>query len=176
MVFQKTISLRSYPRGFHIITSEVEKHLPKMTGIVNVFIKHTSASLTINENADPSVRKDFETHLATIFTEVRLKKYIEIRSLDTCEWDCHCAGPAFYTGLIYGNLDEALEIIDKWKISDVLNAYAEAPKKGLKTLLKCVFIHHLHTIFALFPEEPIFLQKTSEITHTFFSNCRTGNH
>ena len=79
--------------------------------------------------------KDFENHLATIFTEVRLKKYIEIRSLDTCEWDCHCGGPAFYTGLIYGNLDEALEVIKHWDISEVLNAYKEAPKKGLNTLI-----------------------------------------
>ena len=71
-----------------------------------------------------------------------MKKYIEIRSLDTCEWDCHCGGPAFYTGLIYGNLDEALDIINKWKISEVFNAYLEAPTKGLasningKTLLE----------------------------------------
>ena len=69
MVFQKTVSLRSFPRGFHIITNEIEKHLPKMTGIVNVFIKHTSASLTINENADPSVRKDFETHFNKLVSE-----------------------------------------------------------------------------------------------------------
>ncbi len=80
--------------------------------------------------------KDFETHLATIFTEVRLKQYIEIRSLDTCEWDCHCGGPAFYTGLLYGNLNEALEIVNKWNISEVLNAYHEAPKKGLKTIIE----------------------------------------
>ena len=79
--------------------------------------------------------KDFETHLATIFTEVRLKKYIEIRSLDTCEWDCHCSGPAFYTGLLYGSLNEALEIINKWQKSEVLNAYGEVPKKGLKTII-----------------------------------------
>ena len=96
----------------------MEKHL-KILWKVNLSIPN-------NEQANI---KDFETHLATIFTEVRLKKYIEIRSLDTCEWDCHCGGPAFYTGLIYGNLDEALEIINKWKISEVLNAYAEAPKK-----------------------------------------------
>ena len=79
--------------------------------------------------------KDFEIHLATIFKEVRLKKYIEIRSLDTCEWDCHCGGPAFYVGLLYGNLNEASDIISKWKVSDVLNAYIDAPKKGLKTIL-----------------------------------------
>ncbi len=75
--------------------------------------------------------KDLEIHLSTIFTELRLKKYIEIRSLDACEWDCHCAGPAFYTGLIYSNLDEALEIIKKWKTNDILNAYIDAPKRGL---------------------------------------------
>jgi len=79
--------------------------------------------------------KDFEIHLATIFKEIRLKKYIEIRSLDTCEWDCHCSGPAFFTGLLYGNLDEALEIVNNWKVSEVLNAYAEVPKKGLKTII-----------------------------------------
>ena len=79
--------------------------------------------------------KDFETHLATIFSEIRLKKYIEIRSLDTCEWDCHCSGPAFYTGLIYGNLEEASQIINKWKISEVLNAYIDVTKKGLKTII-----------------------------------------
>ncbi len=78
---------------------------------------------------------DFNNHLSTVFTEVRLKQYIEIRSIDTCEWDCHCSGPAFYTGLIYGALDEAFEIIQNWNIYDVLNAYAEAPKKGLNTVI-----------------------------------------
>ena len=78
-------------------------------------------------------KKDLEVHLSTIFTELRLKKYIEIRSLDACEWDCHCAGPAFFTGLIYSSLEESLDIIKKWKTNDILNAYIEAPKKGLKT-------------------------------------------
>ena len=90
--------------------------------------------LSILKNINPDIA-DFKNHLATIFTEVRLKKYIEIRSLDTCEWDCHCGGPAFYTGLLYGNLNEAFDIINKWKPSDVLNAYIEAPKKGLNTVL-----------------------------------------
>ena len=86
------------------------------------------------ENKKPTF-KDFETHLATIFTEVRLKKYIEIRSLDTCEWNCHCSGPAFYTGLLYGNLDEVLEVVSKWNKQDIMNAYLEAPKKGLSTII-----------------------------------------
>jgi len=77
--------------------------------------------------------EDLELHLSTIFTEIRLKKYIEMRSLDACEWDCHCAGPAFYTGLIYGKLDESFDLIKDWKSEDVLKAYLDAPKKGLKT-------------------------------------------
>jgi glutamate--cysteine ligase len=90
--------------------------------------------LSILKNIKPNI-EDFTNHLATIFTEVRLKKYIEIRSLDTCEWDCHCGGPAFYVGLLYGNLNEAFDIINKWKPSEVLNAYIDAPKKGLNTVL-----------------------------------------
>jgi glutamate--cysteine ligase len=80
-------------------------------------------------------KKDLEIHLSTVFTEIRLKKYIEIRSLDTCEWSCHCAGPAFFLGILYQNLYAALDIIKNWKAEEVLNAYKEAPKKGLQTLL-----------------------------------------
>ena len=92
-------------------------------------------NLSIVNNMKPTIR-DFRNHLATIFTEVRLKQYIEIRSLDTCEWDCHCGGPAFYAGLLYSNLDEAYDIISKWNISEVLNAYIETPKKGLNALIE----------------------------------------
>ena len=55
--------------------------------------------------------------------------------MDACEWDCHCAGPAFLIGLIYGNLESTISIINKWKKEDVLNAYIEAPKKGLNTII-----------------------------------------
>ena len=69
MTFQKEIMVGPFKRGFHIITSQVINELPIMTGIVNVFIKHTSASLTINENADPNVREDFETHFNIMVPE-----------------------------------------------------------------------------------------------------------
>ena len=86
------------------------------------------------ENKLPT-ENELSTHLGTIFTENRLKKYIELRSMDACGWDCLCSGPAFNTGLIYGNLDEALDVVNKWDKTEVLNAYKEAPKKGLSTLL-----------------------------------------
>ena len=63
--FQKAITISEKKRGFHLITTEVHKAIDgKMTsknGMCHVFIKHTSASLTVNENADPTVRRDFET-------------------------------------------------------------------------------------------------------------------
>ena len=69
MIFQKEILMSPKKRGFHIISSSIFSILPKITGIVHVFIKHTSASLTINENADPSVREDFETHFNHLVSE-----------------------------------------------------------------------------------------------------------
>lgn len=63
-IHQQTLALRERRRGFHIITNEIENALPQIhdinIGICQVFIQHTSASLTINENADPTVRMDFE--------------------------------------------------------------------------------------------------------------------
>ncbi len=63
MVEQIEIHLPSHKRGFHLITNEIVNRLPKLpqSGILNIFIKHTSAAITINENADSTVRNDFET-------------------------------------------------------------------------------------------------------------------
>ena len=78
---------------------------------------------------------DLSSHLSTIFTENRLKKYIELRSMDTCGWDCLCAGPAFNVGILYGNMDEVYDLISKWDKNKIINAYLEAPKKGFNTQL-----------------------------------------
>ncbi|MCC5878818.1 MAG: YjbQ family protein [Idiomarina sp.] len=61
---QTEITISAKPRGFHLITNDIERALPSLNGngLLHVFIKHTSASLTINENADPTVRQDFESH------------------------------------------------------------------------------------------------------------------
>ena len=90
----------------------------------------------INEinNRLPS-QKDLSTHLSTIFTENRLKKYIEVRSMDTCGWDCLCSGPAFFVGILYGNLNEVYELVSTWDKDKIINAYLEAPHKGFNTQL-----------------------------------------
>ena len=71
--FQKEIHIKSKPRGFHLITQEVLDNFPEINniqkGILHVFIKHTSASLTINENADITVRSDFEAHFNEMVPE-----------------------------------------------------------------------------------------------------------
>ena len=71
--YQKDVRLRAFERGFHLITEMVLHSIPEVkqirTGMLQVFIKHTSASLTINENADPTVRVDFESHMNQIVPE-----------------------------------------------------------------------------------------------------------
>ena len=64
MWVQRELTLRARPRGFHLVTDEIESALPELrqlrVGIAHLFIRHTSASLTLNENASPDVRRDFE--------------------------------------------------------------------------------------------------------------------
>jgi secondary thiamine-phosphate synthase enzyme len=71
--FQKEITLSPKRRGFHIVTAEIESKVPEIRdygiGLCHVFIQHTSASLTINENADPSVRTDMESHFSQMVPE-----------------------------------------------------------------------------------------------------------
>ncbi len=73
MILQKEITLKPKPRGFHLVTDEIVSQLPSLEniskGIAHIFIKHTSASLTINENADPTVRSDMETYFNKIVPE-----------------------------------------------------------------------------------------------------------
>ena len=71
--FQKEVILKPHPRGYHLITQEILEQVPEIKeiniGWIQLFIKHTSASLTINENADPSVRTDFESNMNKMVPE-----------------------------------------------------------------------------------------------------------
>lgn len=68
---QTEFSLQEHRRGFHLITSEIMSHLPKLpnVGMLHLFIKHTSAALSINENADPDVRVDMESIFSHLVKE-----------------------------------------------------------------------------------------------------------
>jgi secondary thiamine-phosphate synthase enzyme len=70
---QREITLRPRPRGFHLVTDEVHAGLPELrdlrVGLAHLFLRHTSASLTLNENASPDVRRDFESWFSTAVPE-----------------------------------------------------------------------------------------------------------
>jgi len=72
-IFQQQVQLKEQRRGFHLITSEIAEAVPQIkdirTGVCQIFIQHTSASLSINEDADPTVRKDFETFFNKLVPE-----------------------------------------------------------------------------------------------------------
>jgi secondary thiamine-phosphate synthase enzyme len=99
VVVQKEITLRPRDRGFHLVTSEIVSQIPELKtvrrGILHVFIKHTSASLTLNENADPSVRADFESYFSRLAPE----------NAPYCEHDLEGADdmPAHLKASILGN-------------------------------------------------------------------------
>jgi secondary thiamine-phosphate synthase enzyme len=71
MIKQKEISLPPFDRGFHLITRFIEQELPELPdmGLVNILLKHTSAAITLNENADPTVRDDFESFISRLVPE-----------------------------------------------------------------------------------------------------------
>jgi secondary thiamine-phosphate synthase enzyme len=71
MIKQKEISLPPFERGFHLITRYIEQELTELpdSGLVNILLKHTSAAITLNENADPTVRKDFESFFSRLVPE-----------------------------------------------------------------------------------------------------------
>jgi len=71
MIHQKEISLPRLSRGYHLITSFIEEQLPTLpdTGLLHILVKHTSAGITINENADPTVRSDFESFMNKLIPE-----------------------------------------------------------------------------------------------------------
>jgi len=71
MVHQIEINLPRFKRGYHLITDLIEKQLQNLpdTGLVNIFIQHTSAAISLNENADPSVRVDFENFMNKLVPE-----------------------------------------------------------------------------------------------------------
>lgn len=71
MIFQKEFSLPAFRRGYHLVTRLIEAQLPDLpqTGLLHILVKHTSAGITLNENADPSVREDFESFVNVLIPE-----------------------------------------------------------------------------------------------------------
>ena len=124
----------------------IQKNKKYISGKKYLFSDFMNGKINEIENKIPT-ENDLTTHLSTIFTENRLKKYIELRSMDACGWECLCSGPAFNTGILYGNLDEAFDLVSKWDKNKIINAYLEAPKKGFNTELMGKDLYHWTSIF-----------------------------
>jgi len=119
----------------------IKKNKKYISGKNYTFLDFMNGKIKEIENKFPT-ENDLTTHLSTIFTENRLKKYIELRSMDACGWECLCSGPAFNIGILYGNLDETYNLISKWDKNKIINAYLEAPKKGFNTELMGKDLYH----------------------------------
>jgi glutamate--cysteine ligase len=123
----------------------IQKDKEYISGKGYLFSDFMNGKIKIIENKLPT-ENDLTTHLSTIFTENRLKKYIELRSMDACGWECLCSGPAFNTGILYGNLDETYDLVSKWDKNKIINAYLDAPKKGFNTELMGKDLYYWSTL------------------------------
>ena len=91
----------------------------------------------LNKNYKPTI-KDWSDHITTLFPQVRLKQYLEVRSMDACSWQQICAPAAFWTGIIYDqdSLYEALELMEDWTDEERLSLNKDVPYKGLRTTFR----------------------------------------
>ena len=91
-----------------------------------------------NNQDDAILLKDWEDHLTTLFPQVRLKQYIEIRSMDACSWDLICSQPAFWIGILYDDeiMDNVKEITESWTQDDREYLNKTVPQEGLQSKFK----------------------------------------
>ena len=91
-----------------------------------------------NYHEDAILLKDWEDHLTTLFPQVRLKQYIEIRSMDACSWDLICSQPAFWIGILYDDeiMDNVKEITESWTQEDREYLNKTVPQEGLQSTFK----------------------------------------
>ena len=91
-----------------------------------------------NNQDDAILLKDWEDHLTTLFPQVRLKQYIEIRSMDACSWDLICSQPAFWIGILYDDeiMDNVKEITENWTLEDREYLNKTVPQDGLQSTFK----------------------------------------
>ena len=91
----------------------------------------------MNLNTEPTLN-DWKDHLSTLFPQVRLKQFLEIRSMDACSWDLICSQPAFWTGLLYdeNSLNKTQEIVEGWSHEDRDYLNKNTPKEGLSCRFK----------------------------------------
>ena len=104
-----------------------------MTGVT--FSDFLKGKKNIGKDSFEPIMQDWEDHLSTLFPQIRLKQYLEVRSMDACSWNEICASAAFWTGIIYDStsLLSALDLMKNWTNEDRLSLNLNVPKYGLNT-------------------------------------------
>jgi glutamate--cysteine ligase len=139
----------------------VEKYVDFVLKVKNYFLKingkyvdttaYSFHELMSKTSKEESIREynltinDWINHLSTIFTEVRLKSYLEVRGADAGKWEMICALPAFWTGIFYDeeNLDKLWNLTNQWNKEDILQLYYDVAKNGLKCHFNNQPLHEL---------------------------------
>ena len=144
-IWQHTDSKRSGLIPFFDSSNSYEQYCDFALGVPMYFVKRNNEIIDcsgkdfnnfingkLGEVRDEANIEDWANHLSTIFTEVRVKQYLEIRPADSCSWSGICSIPAFWTGILYNQniLDECFEIFKDWKFKEVNEAYVQSAKKG----------------------------------------------
>ncbi len=141
----------------------LEEYVDYVLNVKNYFLKINGKYVNttqysflqlLNKSSNDSIVQDYNltitdwiNHLSTIFTEVRLKSYMEVRGADAGKWEMICALPAFWTGILYDeeNLNQIWEETEKWPHDSILALYKEVPSKALEAKLSKESIYEIGT-------------------------------
>jgi glutamate--cysteine ligase len=136
-VFDKNFNFERYTDYALNVPMYFIKRDNKYIDMTNYTFKEFFEGKCININHEV-ILKDWEDHLTTLFPQARLKQYIEIRSMDACNWDLICSQPAFWVGMLYVDeiLDKVNEITEGWSNEDRYYLNQRVPKEGLQTKFK----------------------------------------
>jgi glutamate--cysteine ligase len=136
-VFDKNFNFERYTDYALNVPMYFIKRDNKYIDMTNYTFKEFFEGKCININHEVTL-KDWEDHLTTLFPQARLKQYIEIRSMDACNWDLICSQPAFWVGMLYVDeiLDKVNEITEGWSNEDRYYLNQRVPEDGLQTKFK----------------------------------------
>jgi glutamate--cysteine ligase len=136
-VFDKNFNFERYTDYALNVPMYFIKRDNKYIDMTNYTFKEFFEGKCININHEVTL-KDWEDHLTTLFPQARLKQYIEIRSMDACNWDLICSQPAFWIGMLYVDeiLDKVNEITEGWSNEDRYYLNQRVPEEGLQTKFK----------------------------------------
>ena len=136
-VFEKNFNFERYTDYALNVPMYFIKRDNKYIDMTNYTFKDYFDGKFSNINYEATL-KDWEDHLTTLFPQARLKKYIEIRSMDACNWDLICSQPAFWIGILYNDeiCDKVQEITEDWTNEDRYYLNQRVPEEGLQTKFK----------------------------------------